>query len=204
MPASFTYPGVYVEEIPSGVHPITGVATSNTAFVDYFSQGPINQPVNVTSWSPVQPSVRRPECAQRGELRRPAVLPPTEGRAPGSCGSPTPARPHPVTGKPAAAAETRSVTRLRPTSSTSQRCRPGCGGDELRLRSTSSSRPALRLRRSTSSSARRPGPPALSGARERGLPQPVARFDQRELRAERDQRHLVADHGLGPELGRGD
>jgi Bacteriophage tail sheath protein len=51
MPASYTYPGVYVEELPSGVHPIAGVATSNTAFVDYFSQGPINQPVNVTSWA---------------------------------------------------------------------------------------------------------------------------------------------------------
>ena len=51
MPASFTYPGVYVEELPSGVHPIAGVATSNTAFVDYFSQGPINQPVNVTSFA---------------------------------------------------------------------------------------------------------------------------------------------------------
>ena len=51
MPASFTYPGVYVEELPSGVHPIAGVATSNTAFVDYFSQGPVNQPVNVTSYA---------------------------------------------------------------------------------------------------------------------------------------------------------
>src|ERR1700722_6759498 len=51
MPASFTYPGVYVEELPSGVHPIAGVATSDTAFVDYFSQGLINQPVNVTSFA---------------------------------------------------------------------------------------------------------------------------------------------------------
>lgn len=51
MPASLTYPGVYIEELPSGVHPIAGVATSNTAFVDYFPQGPVNQPVNVTSWA---------------------------------------------------------------------------------------------------------------------------------------------------------
>lgn len=28
MPATFTYPGVYIEEIPSGVRTITGVATS--------------------------------------------------------------------------------------------------------------------------------------------------------------------------------
>src|SRR5207247_10099141 len=35
MPATLTYPGVYIEEIPSGVHTITGVATSIAAFVAY-------------------------------------------------------------------------------------------------------------------------------------------------------------------------
>src|SRR5438128_444986 len=33
MPVSVSYPGVYIQEIPSGVHTITGVATSITAFV---------------------------------------------------------------------------------------------------------------------------------------------------------------------------
>src|SRR6266545_4056756 len=33
MPASLTYPGVYIEEIPSGVRTIVGVSTSMTAFV---------------------------------------------------------------------------------------------------------------------------------------------------------------------------
>ena len=33
MPASLTYPGIYVEEIKSGVRTITGVATSIAAFV---------------------------------------------------------------------------------------------------------------------------------------------------------------------------
>jgi len=33
MPAALTYPGVYIEEIPSGVRTITGVATSITAFL---------------------------------------------------------------------------------------------------------------------------------------------------------------------------
>lgn len=28
MPVTTTYPGVYIEELPSGVHTITGVATS--------------------------------------------------------------------------------------------------------------------------------------------------------------------------------
>ena len=32
MPAALTYPGVYIEEIPSGVRTITGVATSVAVF----------------------------------------------------------------------------------------------------------------------------------------------------------------------------
>src|SRR5215211_6063733 len=32
MPASLTYPGVYIEELPSGVRTIVGVSTSLTAF----------------------------------------------------------------------------------------------------------------------------------------------------------------------------
>ncbi len=49
MPASLTYPGVYVEEIPSGVHTITGVSTSITAFVGRTARGPVNTPTTVTS-----------------------------------------------------------------------------------------------------------------------------------------------------------
>ena len=33
MPVIVSYPGVYIEEIPSGVRTITGVATSITAFI---------------------------------------------------------------------------------------------------------------------------------------------------------------------------
>ena len=40
MPSALTYPGVYVEEIPSGVRTITGVATSITAFVGRAARGP--------------------------------------------------------------------------------------------------------------------------------------------------------------------
>jgi phage tail sheath protein FI len=43
MPAALTYPGVYVEEIPSGVRTITPVSTSVTAFVGFTSRGPTNQ-----------------------------------------------------------------------------------------------------------------------------------------------------------------
>jgi phage tail sheath protein FI len=41
MPVAVSYPGVYVEEIPSGVRTVTGVATSIAAFVDFFPQGPL-------------------------------------------------------------------------------------------------------------------------------------------------------------------
>src|SRR4051812_22741464 len=47
MPATYTYPGVYVEEVPSGVHPVAGVSTSETAFVDYFARGPMGTPTRV-------------------------------------------------------------------------------------------------------------------------------------------------------------
>lgn len=51
MPVSRTYPGVYVEEIPSGVHPIVGVSTSDTAFIDFFARGPVNVATRITSLS---------------------------------------------------------------------------------------------------------------------------------------------------------
>jgi uncharacterized protein len=41
MPAALTYPGVYIQEVPSGVRTITGVATSITAFVGRAAAGPI-------------------------------------------------------------------------------------------------------------------------------------------------------------------
>ena len=42
-----TFPGVYVQEIPSGTRTIVGVATSVAAFVDYFRKGPMNKPVRI-------------------------------------------------------------------------------------------------------------------------------------------------------------
>ena len=50
MPIALTYPGVYVEEIPSGVHTITGVATSITAFIGRASRGPVNQATTINSF----------------------------------------------------------------------------------------------------------------------------------------------------------
>ncbi len=51
MPVQLTYPGVYIEEVPSGVRAITGVATSTTAFVGRAARGPSNIPVKVTSYA---------------------------------------------------------------------------------------------------------------------------------------------------------
>ncbi|HMJ26968.1 MAG TPA: hypothetical protein VK475_14115, partial [Pyrinomonadaceae bacterium] len=50
MPSTLTYPGVYIEEIPSGVRTITGVATSITAFVGRALSGPVNQAVTINSY----------------------------------------------------------------------------------------------------------------------------------------------------------
>ena len=51
MPPQLTYPGVYVEEIPSGVRTITGVATSITAFVGRTRRGPVAAPFTIYSYA---------------------------------------------------------------------------------------------------------------------------------------------------------
>ena len=54
MPSTLNYPGVYIEEIPSGVRTITGVATSVTAFVGRALRGPSEDdpesPVTISSF----------------------------------------------------------------------------------------------------------------------------------------------------------
>lgn len=50
MPITPTYPGVYVEEIPSGVRTIMGVATSITAFAGRAVRGPVNEPITINSF----------------------------------------------------------------------------------------------------------------------------------------------------------
>src|ERR1051326_3947178 len=51
MPVALSYPGVYVEEIPSGVHTITGVATSITAFIGRALRGPTNIATTINSYA---------------------------------------------------------------------------------------------------------------------------------------------------------
>ncbi|HSR67712.1 MAG TPA: phage tail sheath family protein, partial [Acidobacteriota bacterium] len=50
MPVTPTYPGVYIEEVPSGVRTITGVATSITAFIGRAARGPVNEPFTINNF----------------------------------------------------------------------------------------------------------------------------------------------------------
>jgi uncharacterized protein len=47
MAVQVTYPGVYVQEVPSGVRTIVGVATSIACFVGRTKSGPLNTPTNI-------------------------------------------------------------------------------------------------------------------------------------------------------------
>ncbi len=51
MPTTPTFPGVYIEEVPSGVRTIVGVATSIAAFIDRFQRGPIDEAMRITSYA---------------------------------------------------------------------------------------------------------------------------------------------------------
>jgi phage tail sheath protein FI len=51
MSVPLTYPGVYIEEVPSGVRTITGVATSITAFIGSALRGEENEPTLVQSFA---------------------------------------------------------------------------------------------------------------------------------------------------------
>ena len=42
-----TYPGVYIQEVSSGVHTVSSVGTSITAFIDFFREGPMDQAVEI-------------------------------------------------------------------------------------------------------------------------------------------------------------
>jgi len=54
LPVQTTYPGVYIEEAPSGVHTIVGVSTSVTAFVGAAGQGPVDEPTRIFSFADYQ------------------------------------------------------------------------------------------------------------------------------------------------------
>jgi len=54
MAVTLAHPGVYIEEVPSGVRTITGVATSITAFIGRARRGPTDRPRLVQSFAEYQ------------------------------------------------------------------------------------------------------------------------------------------------------
>jgi phage tail sheath protein FI len=67
--ATRLHPGVYIEEIPSGVRPIEGVSTSNAAFIGAAEMGPLSQAQLVTSFAEFQTNY--------GEFRNDSFLAPS-------------------------------------------------------------------------------------------------------------------------------
>ena len=51
MPVTPTYPGVYIDEVRSGVRTITGVPTSITAFAGRALRGPVDDPIRISSFA---------------------------------------------------------------------------------------------------------------------------------------------------------
>ena len=74
MPATLTYPGVYIEEIPSGVRTITGVATSITAFIGYTQRGLDNRATQIFSFADYERAFGELTSRQRAELCRAAIF----------------------------------------------------------------------------------------------------------------------------------
>lgn len=54
MSAAFTYPGVYIQEVPSTVHTIVPAPTAVAAFIGRAVRGPINTPVRIHSYADFQ------------------------------------------------------------------------------------------------------------------------------------------------------
>ena len=52
--AQVTYPGVYVEEVPSGVRPIAAASTSIAAFIGVAERGPLGEAVKVFNFTEYQ------------------------------------------------------------------------------------------------------------------------------------------------------
>ena len=74
MPVALTFPGVYIEEIPSGVRTITGVATSIALFIGWAARGPTDRAVRLTSFADYERQFGGLDRAHAPRLRGQAVL----------------------------------------------------------------------------------------------------------------------------------
>ncbi len=54
MPVQTSYPGVYVQEVPSGVRTIAGVSTSVAVFIGHAASGPVYEPVLCLNYTDFQ------------------------------------------------------------------------------------------------------------------------------------------------------
>src|SRR4051794_1790929 len=50
MSVAVSYPGVYIDEVPSQVRTIVGVPTSITAFIGSAPRGEVDTPIHIASW----------------------------------------------------------------------------------------------------------------------------------------------------------
>ena len=72
MPVALTYPGVYIEEVPSRVRTISGVATSIALFIGWAPRGPVDSdeksPVRIFSFAAYE-RIFGGLCNLRGDTR---------------------------------------------------------------------------------------------------------------------------------------
>lgn len=68
MAVQVSYPGVYIQEVPSGVRTITGVSTSIGAFIGRASKGPIDKAVRLLSYADYERNFGLPHA--RSDLAR--------------------------------------------------------------------------------------------------------------------------------------
>lgn len=112
MPSALSYPGVYIEEVPSGVHTITGVPTSIAAFVGRAKRGPVNEPTTINGygdferifgglWLQSQLGYAVRDFFLNGGGQAIIVRLFTAAPAPAASPTPTPAPPAPPPGPPA-------------------------------------------------------------------------------------------------------
>jgi phage tail sheath protein FI len=74
MPAALLQPGVYIEEIPSGVRAIAGVATSIALFIGWAARGPVDRAVRIANFSDYERNYsrldRRPSLSETSPSTR--------------------------------------------------------------------------------------------------------------------------------------
>ena len=156
MAVSVSYPGVYIQELPSGSRAIVGVPTSVAAFVGFTARGPVNEPAQIFSFADFERrfgglDLESDLCYAVSQFFL------NGGATPGSCGSPPAAAA--ADGAPGGAV---TLTAIAPPK--------GCGATPLVLASTTtrpirraySTSPSPRVQQQWTAVRRAPRPTATS------------------------------------------